>query len=143
MTNNYLYFLLVLLLFVVLYLLRLVLINWFKKRKQIKRLNAGKNAEDKAYRILVKHGFKKIAYQKPYEYVLKEDGIKKVIKIIPDFVAHQRNRFCVIEVKWGASAPSIKNESTRRQLLEYYFAIKPDTLYLLDMSQKKLKEIEF
>lgn len=142
--NSYrLYALILVLLVLVFYLLILVYRQYRKNRKQRKRMALGKKLEQKAERILMRKGFKKIAYQKPYSYTLKVDGKKHTIKVIPDFTATKRGRFCVIEVKSGKSAPSIYNENTRRQLLEYDYALSPYTTYLLDMENEVLKEIKF
>jgi Holliday junction resolvase len=106
-------------------------------------MKLGKKLEGKAEKYLIRRGFKNIHYQKQYQYKLAENGTQKVIKIIPDFTATKRGKFCVIEVKAGQSAPSVYNESTRRQLLEYNHALHPDQLYLLDMGKREIKEIRF
>lgn len=142
--NSYLlYIIIAALAFLALYLLRLVYLQYRLNRKQKRQMRLGKHLEQRAEKFLRKKGFKKIAAQKPHTYALLIDGQKRSIKIIPDFIAYKRGKLCVIEVKSGKYAPSIHNESTRRQLLEYKHALNPDKVYLLDMSKEKIMEITF
>ncbi|MFB6340495.1 hypothetical protein ACE1ET_02175 [Saccharicrinis sp. FJH62] len=143
MNEYWLYGIIILLVVLSFYLFRLVFNQYRLNQRQKKRMKLGKKLEAKAQKVLSRKGFKNIRYQKQYNYKLIEDGSQKVIKIIPDFTATRHGKFCVIEVKTGQSAPSVYNESTRRQLLEYNFVLKPDRLYLLDMGRQQLKEIRF
>ncbi|MFB6317582.1 hypothetical protein [Saccharicrinis sp. FJH54] len=143
MSEYWLYGVILLLVFLSLYLFRMVFIQYRMNRKQRRRMRLGKKMEGKAEKFLARKGFRHIQYQKPYQYKLAEDGRQKNIRIIPDFTATRRGKLCVIEVKTGESAPSVHNESTRRQLLEYHHALQPDHLFLLDMGKQQLKEITF
>lgn len=132
----------VLFLFILL-LARIVFVNWLKKRRGLKKMKVGKKMETKAKKVISQAGFKKIRYQENFFYGLKVNDEEVKIACIPDFVAEKNGDKCVIEVKWGASAPKIGNAATRRQLLEYHHAIQPDRLFLLDMNDRSLKEIHF
>lgn len=128
---------------IILILARLVFLAWLRKRKSLKKMKVGKKMESKAKKIISHAGFKKVKYQENFFYHLRVNGDRVKVACIPDFVAEKSGKKCVIEVKWGASAPLISNSATRRQLLEYQHAIQPDKLFLLDMRVKSLKEITF
>ena len=143
MSDAYYYIIIFFLVLLVILLLRSVLKTSAFKRKQKRKMALGKRLEKKARRFLKHNGFKQIEYQKQFTYYVKEAGDLKKITLIPDYVALKGGDNCIIEVKSGVVAPFIRNEATRRQLLEYHHVIKPERLYLLDITLGKLKLIEF
>ncbi len=131
------------LLLLILVLARMVFVSWLRKRRSLRKMKVGKRVESRAKRIISNAGFKKIRYQENFFYSLKVDGEEVKICVIPDYIAEKNGERCVIEVKWGISAPLISNVATRRQLLEYSHAIEHCRIFLLDMHKKTLKEVAF
>lgn len=127
----------------ILFLLRLLIVHWIKGRRRLRNMAVGKKMEHKAKRIIAQLGFKNIRYQENFFYTLNVNGETLKICCIPDFVAEKKGKSCVIEVKWGNAAPSVTLAATRRQLLEYQYVIKPNHLFLLDMTKKHLNEVIF
>jgi len=120
---------------------------WLPKRLQKerfkKRMLSGKTAEKEAEEILRKRGYKILSYQKRDKYEIIVDNEPYQITVIADFLVEKRGRKYVVEVKTGRDAPSIKNSTTRRQLLEYYYVFKPDGILLVDMENGLFHHIEF
>ena len=65
-----------------------------------------------------KNGFRIIQKQFLIESALQVNNETKFFNVKPDFLVKKNNEIFIAEVKTGDSA-SIKNISTRRQLLEY------------------------
>lgn len=117
--------------------------NFSKKKTQRKRFKRGLKLEQKAAKFLVSEGFTIIGEQVEYKHTYLVDGVETTSTISIDYLVVKNSEVYVVEVKSGKSAISIKNRSTRRQLLEYATAIDCDGIYLLDMENKSLQFIEF
>jgi len=132
---------------IILFLLYLVIKYKYKKAASTKaikqRFERGRLLEYQASEFLVSEGYKIIEGQKQFKHEYYVDGIQKssVLKI-DYFVSKNGNKY-IVEVKSGQSAISTSNSNTRRQLLEYSFAIPNDGVLLLDMENQKIKSIEF
>jgi len=120
---------------------------WFKsfskKKQQKKRFKRGLKLEQKAAKYLESKGFNILGEQVEYKHVYFVNGEEFTATINIDYLVEKNEEVFVVEVKSGKSAISIKNRSTRRQLLEYAVAIECDGVYLLDMENKDLQLIEF
>ncbi len=103
----------------------------------------GRAAEKEAEEVLRKKGYKILSYQKRDKYEIIVDNEPHQITIIADFLVEKRGKKYVVEVKTGRDAPSIRNSTTRRQLLEYYYVFKPDGILLVDMENGLFYQIEF
>ncbi len=120
---------------------------WYKsfsrKKQQRKRFKRGLKLEQKAASFLVSKGFTIIDEQVEYQHTYLINGEEHSSKINIDYLVEKNAKVFVVEVKSGKSAISIKNRSTRRQILEYAVTIDCDGIYLLDMENKELQLIEF
>ncbi len=117
--------------------------NFSKSKRQRKRFRRGVKLEQKAAKFLVSKGFKVVGEQLPFDHTYWVDGEEQISTVNVDYLVEKEGEVFVVEVKSGKSAISIKNRSTRRQLLEYATAIDCDGVYLLDMENKNLQLIEF
>lgn len=120
---------------------------WYKsfsrKKKQQKRFKRGVKLEKQAAKFLSSKGFTILGEQIEYQHTYFVNGEATTSTITIDYLAEKNEKVYVVEVKSGKSAISIKNRSTRRQLLEYAVAIECDGVYLLDMENRSLSLIEF
>ena len=73
--------------------------------------------------------------------ILLDDKVSECT-VKPDFLVKKNGNFYLAEVKTG-DASSIKNISTRRQLLEYSFLMNLNTVILVDIKEKKIREVDF
>lgn len=117
--------------------------SFSKKKQQKKRFKRGFKLEQKAAKFLISKGFTILGDQVEYQHTYFVNDEETVSTINIDYLVEKGNEIFVVEVKSGKSAISIKNRSTRRQLLEYAVAIECDGVYLLDMENKELQLIEF
>ena len=117
--------------------------NFSKKKQQKKRFRRGLKLEQKAAKFLISRGFTILGEQVEYQHSYFVNGKKTTSTINIDYLVERKEKVFGVEVKSGKSAISIKNRSTRRQLLEYAIAIDCDGIFLLDMENKDLQLIEF
>lgn len=123
--------------------LRYMYVDLKRKYLQKKRFKRGFKMEEKARSFLKKEGFKVVAEQAAYTHHYEVNGEKRESKIVVDYMATKDGKQYVVEVKSGRSAISVSNSSSRRQLLEYDFAIENDGVILLDMENKLLQHVNF
>jgi hypothetical protein len=108
-----------------------------------KRLRHGRNAEEKAFRIIEAHGFKVVNYQPARDYFMHIDHKKEEVRLKPDFIIEKSGKRYICEVKTGDMATDPSQTSTRRQLLEYFVMIPCDGMYLLDADREQLIRVAF
>ncbi|RUA24575.1 MAG: hypothetical protein DSY76_07685 [Bacteroidetes bacterium] len=137
----------IILLFVIAVLIILLLKYKYKEyskiRKQKKRFARGLVLENEARSFLEKKGYKVIAEQPEFYHEYEVDGVSHKSLIKPDYIVSRKGKKYIVEVKSGKSAILISNSATRRQILEYDFVIENDGIFLLDMENKKLQNIQF
>ncbi len=123
--------------------LRLWYNNFSSRRQQRKRFKRGIKLEKKAESYLINQGFSILGEQLEYKhsYFVNSEETSSILTI--DYLVEKNGRLYVVEVKSGKTAISIKNRSTRRQLLEYAVAIECEGVYLLDMENEELSLITF
>ena len=124
-------------------ILRYKFTQFLKTRAQRKRFKHGLTSEKKAEKFLKRKGFTILASQKEYYHYYLVDGKKHKSKLIIDYLISKDGHTYIVEVKSGQKAILMNNINTRRQILEYSFAIENDGIYLLDMENKKMQLIEF
>lgn len=134
----------------VLFTLSLILIiarykyfDFLKKSKQKARFKRGIQLEQEAAQYLRKQGFSILNYQGDYFHNYKVDGVEHKAKMLIDYEVLKNGKRFLVEVKSGTKAISMKDSSTRRQVLEYAHAIESDGIYLLDMENQNMMLIEF
>jgi len=124
-------------------ILKYKLHEYYRKQKQKKRFERGKSLENKAQKFLQKKGYTILKSQQPYYHKYSVNGNTHTSEIIPDYIVKKNGKTYIVEVKSGKSAISISNSNTRRQLLEYDFAIDNDGIFLLDMENEKMELVKF
>ena len=135
--------------FVVIILVLLYVVIKFKYKKAAntkaikQRFERGRILEYEAYDFLISEGYKIIDEQKQFKHEYYINGIQKSAVLKVDYFVSKNGNKYIVEVKSGKSAISTSNSNTRRQLLEYSFAIPNDGTLLLDMENQKLESIEF
>ena len=143
--QNHIIFLLLALIIVV---LAFLIINYkvktyFQERKVRKRFERGNRLELEAKKFLKSKGYTIVDYQSSYQHKYLEDGEVQCADIQPDYIVKKNGKKYIVEVKTGTQAISARNKSTRRQLLEYDYAVENDGVFLLDMENRRLKLIQF
>lgn len=116
---------------------------WWRRRKLYRQGRRAKRAEVRAERVLLRAGLTPVDDQVYCRWPVLVDGETEEIRLFADWIVESQGRRFVVEVKTGARAPSIKNASTRRQLLEYRCAFDVDGVILLDMESETLHVVEF
>ncbi|MDB4835208.1 hypothetical protein OAH12_01350 [Cyclobacteriaceae bacterium] len=132
-----------LLVIIILFLLYKLLPFYFKKIATKQRFKKGISKEKEAYNVLKKLGFKIIGQNIRYEYDLLVNQLDTKILLEIDYLVKKGKKTYIVEVKTGNSATKIQNSSTRRQILEYSLFVPNDGIFLLDMENEYLQEIEF
>jgi Holliday junction resolvase len=133
----------IIILVLIIIILRYKFTQFLKSRAQRKRFNRGLSLERKAVKFLKRKGFTIVASQEEYYHRYLIDGKEHKSKLIVDYIVSKDNRKYIVEVKSGQKAILMSNSNTRRQLLEYSFAIKNDGIFLLDMENKEMHLVEF
>ena len=123
--------------------LRYKYIDYRKRRKLQKQFKRSIKLEKEAQYFLEKKGYKLLEEQYEHYHHYKVNGEDYKSKLIIDYVVSRKGKTYLVEVKSGKKAISISNKNTRRQILEYYFAIENDGVFLLDMENEELLKIEF
>ena len=140
---NYTYLTLSLILLTIGGFLALKIKRWLNARAMRKRFDKGAQAERDAVKLIESNGFKITEDQARIDCSFKVDGKKVIYNLCADYLATKNGKKYVIEVKSGDNAPDPKYSATRRQLLEYDHAYRPDGLLLADMKEVELHTIEF
>ena len=118
--------------------------NEYRKSRRIsKSFKRGNDLEKDASKFLIKNGYKIISEQYEQYHSYKVNGEVYKSKLIVDYLVSKKGKRYLVEVKSGQKAINIKDKNTRRQILEYDFAIDNDGIFLLDMENKEMKNIEF
>lgn len=124
-------------------LLRFYIVEKWHRHRRLKAMRRGEKLEKEAARFLRSKGFYVLKSQPEISYCIWEDGAEKQINITPDYLVEKNGQRYLVEVKSGKQAPGVSYAPTRRQLLEYVVASQTKGIYLLDMENKQLKQINF
>ncbi len=117
--------------------------SWQQRQVQLKRLKRGKQLEQEARRFLTGKGFHILGEQVEISHDYEVNGEPHSSIIVLDYLVRKRGKIYIVEVKSGASATSIQNGGTRRQILEYDFVLKNDGIFLLDMEHHEMHLVKF
>ncbi len=107
------------------------------------RSRRGKRLEGQAARLLSAQGYSVLGEQVPAEIVLRIDGEKSRSTIHVDFIARKGGRLFAADAKSGAAVASPGRAEVRRQLLEYCIAFGCDRGLLVDMENRRVREVDF
>ena len=99
--------------------------------------------EKKAEKLLKSKGYTIEGRQVKEKSGLYVDGVWCEVEVRVDFIVRKRRKKFVAEVKTGKTAPDPTQSTTRRQLLEYSLVFKKYGVLLIDMEEKKIREISF
>jgi len=116
---------------------------WRRSRKARRRARHAVRGEVRAQKLLTRMGYEIIATQSSVVWPIAVDGEPMKTTLRADLLVRREGRVYVAEVKTGLQAPSIRNASTRRQLLEYFLAFAAEGLLLIDADQERVFEIGF
>ncbi len=143
--QNHIIFLLLAIIIITLtfFILKYKLSEYLKERKVKKRFERGNKLELQAKNFLKNKGYTIVDYQSTYEHRYMVDGEVQYADIQPDYIVKKKGKKYIVEVKSGTTATSLRNRSTRRQLLEYDYVVENDGIFLLDMEHRDLKLIQF
>lgn len=117
--------------------------TYLQERRIRKRFERGNKLELQAKSFLKSKGYTIVDYQSTYQHKYREDGEVMCAEIQPDYIVKKNGKKYIVEVKSGNQAISARNKSTRRQLLEYDYAVENDGVFLLDMENRQLKLVQF
>jgi hypothetical protein len=111
--------------------------------KMSRRVEMAHFSEEEAEALLKKKGFKIVGRHVRTDIVTYIDGRPNLGYVVADFIVEKNKKRYVAEVKAGELVSDPTEPSTRRQLLEYKFAYKPDGLLLVDMLDRAIHLVEF
>ena len=129
---------------IVLLLLGAIVVLKKKGSRASRRRNIrAQEGERKAEKLLRSKGYSIEGRQVKEKSGLYVDGVWCEVEVRVDFIVRKRRKKFVAEVKTGKTAPDPTQASTRRQLLEYSLVFKKHGVLLIDMEEKKIREISF
>ncbi len=108
-----------------------------------RRSRRGKKLEGQAARLLSAKGYSVLGEQVPAEIRLRIDGAETRSTIHVDFIARKGGRLFAADSKSGAAVESPGRAEVRRQLLEYCLAFGCDGGLLVDMENRRVREVDF
>jgi len=111
--------------------------------KMSRRVEYAQMSQEEAEKLLKKKGFRIIAKQPRRDIVTYVDGKPNLSFVQADFMVENNKKKYVAEVKAGELVSDPNEPSTRRQLLEYKYAYRPDGLLLVDMMDSSIHSVEF
>jgi hypothetical protein len=115
----------------------------FFSMKMSRRVLDAQISQEEAEELLKKKGFRIIDRQMRADIITNVDGRPNLSYVQADFIVEKDKKKYVAEVKGGAMVADATEPSTRRQLLEYKFAYKPDGILLVDMIDRSIHLIDF
>jgi hypothetical protein len=107
-----------------------------------RRFLRGAQGERDAQTFLKRHGYVIIESQARRTLHMVVDGAPVAYEVRADFIARNRGKTFVVEVKTGTKAIDPASTDTRRQLLEYILAYDADGIRLFDAEGGVLHEVE-
>lgn len=112
-------------------------------RRSKKRLARAIKGEIEGEAYMRTLGYRVVAVQPEYVWDLTVDGKPARVVLRPDLIVEKDGRRYVADVKTGRYAPDPLSSSTRRQLLEYYLALKVDGVLVVDIESRRIRHLEF
>lgn len=115
----------------------LALLLWYQAgregRRQRRSQLRGEAGERDAEALLERAGYSVVATQHEGQFHIEVDGEPRTFKLRADLLVRRRRdgRLLIAEVKTGEVAPQLHHGPTRRQLLEYALAYRPQVVGVL------------
>ncbi len=129
-------------LLLVLQTLRLAFVRARPRWRIARHRRLGARGERAARVFLQQEGYRIDEEQLVGRYSISVDGALQKVDLRADYLVSRGGKHYVAEVKSGATSGRIETASTRRQLLEYRIAFPVDGVLLVDMSRRRIVEIE-
>lgn len=107
------------------------------------RANKAGRAERDAAKLLRRAGYSIEAVQPSITWTVLVDGEPHPVDLRADYLVRAGRQRFVAEVKSGQRAPRLDTAATRRQLLEYRLAYAVDGVLLVDMTDRRIREVCF
>ena len=133
----------VLALVLILLLVGRVLGRWRRGFVARERGQVASRGERDAEELLGELGYQVIDRQVSLHWSIECDGQPHPVDLRADMLVERDGQRYVAEVKTGLSAPSLRLAATRRQLLEYAIAYQVDSVLLVDMAARTVREVRF
>ena len=114
-----------------------------RSRVAVRRAGRALAGEAAAERLLVAHGYAITARQARAEVAPRINGTPHPFVLRVDYLVTRDGASYVAEVKTGDQAPRLTTAATRRQLLEYWFALPVDGVLLVVPERDEIQSIEF
>jgi hypothetical protein len=108
-----------------------------------RRARRGRRLEGRAGRLLEERGFSVLGEQVPAKIRLSVDGEPFESTLHADFIARRGGRLFAADSKSGAAVDNPAAAVVRRQLLEYCLTYGCDRALLVDMEDRRVREVEF
>jgi hypothetical protein len=112
-------------------------------RRSKKRLARAIKGEIEGEAFMRTLGYRVVAVQPEYVWDLMVDGKPAKVVLRPDLIVEKDGCRYVADVKTGRYAPDPLSSSTRRQLLEYFLALKVDGVLVVDIESRRIRSLEF
>jgi hypothetical protein len=133
----------VLALLLLLLLIGRALSRWRRGFVARERGQTASQGERDAEELLSGLGFRVIDRQVSLHWSIECDGQPHPVDLRADMLVERGGQRYVAEVKTGLSAPSLRLAATRRQLLEYAIAYQVESVLLVDMAARTVREVRF
>jgi len=108
-----------------------------------RRARRGRRLEGRAGKILEDRGFTILGEQVPGKIRLRVDGEPFESTVHADFIVRKGGRLFAADSKSGAAVENPAAAGVRRQLLEYCLTYGCDRALLVDMEDRRVREVEF
>ena len=129
-------------------LLLLAVIGWWWERTRLSRgstarQRVARRGESEAESLLGDEGFDVLDRQITAVWQVWVDDEEVEVRSRADLLVERDGLRFVAEVKTGGVAPDPCHPATRRQLLEYLLAFPVDGVLLVDMAERRVREVRF
>lgn len=129
-------------------LLLLAVAGWWWERTRlsrgsIARQRVARRGESDAEILLSNEGFEVLDRQVTTTWRVWVDDEPVEVRSRADLLVGRHGLRFVAEVKTGGVAPDPCHPATRRQLLEYLLAFPVDGVLLVDMAERRVREVRF
>ena len=115
----------------------------FRDYRSRRLKTSGDVMDDKARKILEHLGFSVENDYAKHTMRVFQDGQPLDLPVQPDIIVSKGGKSYVVDIMQKNEMSQVSDPKTRRQLLEYFVAYKPDGVLLMDMENKRIHDIRF